>query len=525
MINPLDPNDPVLTGYQQSSQYPGLADMLSQRVHNNPNAIVSPNATVNPQVNPNAIVASNLDAGPQGNPNAIISPYANRSPVASIYRPSLPQPMESAPTLAQQMISMNSLMGADYSQQIGGAIGGFRDASNAYQNNIRALEANDAKLLDEAAKVKAKRDNELAGISGQRQQAATDAANTVASAQAVEEGVQSKASKDINDLYGELRQASQIDPDRFMKSKGAGATLVGALGMVLGGAGAGITGGPNQAAAVIERRINNDIRAQLEKRDGLKDLIAEKRAQIGDARAEMLGTANMVQLQSAQQLLGYAAKAEQVEQLAQGSLEGNAAGMLKNDLRRRAEDKFIQIQGNVAEVGVKGYAAMADAARSKQSLLMGALKSEERQILPNSVIATGPVSLDMAKAVRERISDYNEYMNYINRAEELRKKTGQSGKWLDDKDKREALEISKKLFNIDRKISGSGAALSPAEKEVIEMKNPTSLSIGLYDSVLGEIQARKYATNLGLQGFMQANNVALKRDLQEQQAAQGLRPH
>lgn len=55
---------------------------------------------------------------------------------------------------------------------------------------------------------------------------------------------------------------NKIDPDHYWHSKNTGQKVAGALGMILGGIGAGMTGGPNYAMDSINKAIERDMDAQ-----------------------------------------------------------------------------------------------------------------------------------------------------------------------------------------------------------------------------------------------------------------------
>jgi hypothetical protein len=73
------------------------------------------------------------------------------------------------------------------------------------------------------------------------------------------------AQKENNNLYESVRNM-KVDPNQFWEDGqpggGVGNKILGAISLIVGGAGAGLTGGPNQALAVIQRRIDQNIDAQ-----------------------------------------------------------------------------------------------------------------------------------------------------------------------------------------------------------------------------------------------------------------------
>lgn len=424
------------------------------------------------------------------------------------------------PPSQQEMMAMRMLSGPDYAGGIGDIAGRFASESNAYTKNLRAAADTDAKLIDESVKIKSQRDAELAAVEGKRMASANAAASTMEAAQATEAAVEAKVSKEMGDLYKQYRESADIDPNRFMKNQSTGGAIMSALALAVGGGAAGVLGGPNRAADVLENKINQDIRAQVEKRNGLRDLIAEKREELGDARAKTMSIANMTNLRQAQMMLGYASEYARIEKSAEGTLQGPAAGLMKNELRQRAENLIMGVKQQVADISIKALAHQADAAAQGISAM---LKTGGSQILPNQLVAVGPVSTDMAKAVRERMGDYNEVMGHLDTLEKLRADAGKTGRWT-GQEKYNAMQTSKALFNAKRRITGSGAALSPMEEKLIKMKDPNEVTIGFFDDVLGEIRAEKGVVKRSLQDQLRANNVTLRENVEKQQLTQGWAP-
>jgi len=448
-----------------------------------------------------------------------VVPPAGTSQTVPAYDAALAPSSQPLPT-QQEIMAMQTLREPDYAGSIGMPAARFAAQSNAYTKNIRGLAADDAKLIDESAKVKAARDIELAGIEKKRADTAAAASAAISSAQDAQSAVEENVKKEIGDLYAQYKESADIDPNRFMKNQSTAGAVMSALAMAIGGGAAGVLGGPNRAADAIENRINQDIRAQIEKRNGLKDLINEKREELGDARARAIGTANMVNLKQAQDMLGYAAQYAQIEKTGDSELQRSAAGLMKNELRQKAENNIISVMEKVADLDTKALAHQAEASSQMQSLM---LKQGAGQILPNQIVAVGPVEPDAPKIVSAKLAEYNALQSHLERAEELRAKAGKSGRWQ-GQEKQDALEAAKRAFNAERKYTNSGAALSPKETELIEMKDPNSFTVGLFDDVLGQIKARRTALKRDLGGYLKGYNMVLRDEAEKQQLTQGWTP-
>ena len=68
--------------------------------------------------------------------------------------------------------------------------------------------------------------------------------------------------------------SNQIDPNGFWNSRSVPQKISAAIGMVLGGLGSGLTGGPNYAAQVINNAIDRDVAAQKMNQDNMHAGIA-----------------------------------------------------------------------------------------------------------------------------------------------------------------------------------------------------------------------------------------------------------
>ncbi|MGL4442041.1 MAG: hypothetical protein ACRCU1_00355 [Alsobacter sp.] len=151
-----------------------------------------------------------------------------------------------------------------------------------------------------------------------------------------------KAAQDVADL--------EVDPDRYMASKGTGGRIIAAIAMGLGAFAEGQGGGPNRALEIISKSIDDDIAAQQQqiagRRAGLTDqryLIEQMRA-AGATAEEAALAARSAMLQRAEldtRSIASAATAE--EQRAMGDqLAAQLAGQRETadiDLRARVQGR------------------------------------------------------------------------------------------------------------------------------------------------------------------------------------------
>jgi hypothetical protein len=90
-------------------------------------------------------------------------------------------------------------------------------------------------------------------------------------------------------------QSSKIDPDHYWNSKSTGSKISAVIGMVLGGLGSGLTGGPNVALQSLNKHIENDIESQ-------KINLGKKESLLGrnlQAQGNMMAAMNATRIQMA----------------------------------------------------------------------------------------------------------------------------------------------------------------------------------------------------------------------------------
>lgn len=105
--------------------------------------------------------------------------------------------------------------------------------------------------------------------------------------------------QDINNKFQAADQefqkklsAQKVDPDRYWNAKSTGSKIAAGIGMILSGAGSGVTGQPNLAAKYIEDSINKDIDAQKGEQGKTMNLWKMNRDALGNDLAANLATKN-----------------------------------------------------------------------------------------------------------------------------------------------------------------------------------------------------------------------------------------
>lgn len=79
-------------------------------------------------------------------------------------------------------------------------------------------------------------------------------------------------------------QNQHIDPNHYLASMGTGQHIATSIGLILGGMGAGLTGGPNQALEFLNKQIDRDVNAQTQELGKKENLLSANMRQFGNLR-------------------------------------------------------------------------------------------------------------------------------------------------------------------------------------------------------------------------------------------------
>jgi len=172
------------------------------------------------------------------------------------------------------------------------------------------------------------------GLGNQNLQQAEKATQAGATAEALQGKTAAQALGDANSQVQQIQQQYQdrvkgyqlhdqqlqkqlsqghIDPDRYMNNMDTGSKIAAGLGMIIGGIGSGMTGGPNLAVQQINKSIENDINSQMNDQSKTMNLWKMNKEALQDDTQATLATQN--------QLLSIAkSKAMQAAATAQGPI-------------------------------------------------------------------------------------------------------------------------------------------------------------------------------------------------------------
>lgn len=153
---------------------------------------------------------------------------------------------------------------------------------------------------------------------------------------------QQKAQGDYDAAAKAAREA-HVDPKRFFGDD-AGTTILAVIGSALGGLGAALTGGPNQAMAMINAAIDRDIKAQesalLQKKGAADNALGRLRDETGNLSAAKMAykQAALGYAQNQMDRLGATAKDAELRNALSAELENQVGQSL--DFRMKTE-QFI----------------------------------------------------------------------------------------------------------------------------------------------------------------------------------------
>lgn len=287
----------------------------------------APLAPHNPNVPPQSFTQGVSTTVPSPEEQALSTHQPPPGYDPTIETPPTPAPQSQPQPQPQQAMDPRSALGT--MGIAGSGLPAGYDAALAKQK--RALQMKAEAEAREAATQEAIRADQL------RRGAEIEAAGQAKLAEVEKEGEQLK--QDIAE--------SKIDPKRLYSSMGTGNKLLGAIGMLLTGAGGG------DPMAIINKSIDRDIEAQKENLAGKNNLLAYNMKKTGDIKQATAQT-KLDLLNSVEVKLKQVASVAQGENAKAAALAGMAAldqqrAMLKAQLAQAAAVQFATVQETTAK--------------------------------------------------------------------------------------------------------------------------------------------------------------------------------
>ena len=267
---------------------------------------------------------------------------------------------------------------------------------------------------------------------------------------------------------------AKIDPNQFWATRSTGQKISAAIGMMLGGLGSGLTGGPNPVIQLVDNAIQRDLDAQaanLKQKNTLLSLHMQEGADLAQARqlarADMLDASAAMLQRVSVKFAGERAQANAQAQIAdltrRAALERQAVAAQGLDMSL----KGLQIEGAKVALGAQAAALAAAknaAASGNVQAIMESLDEKKRERAVFDFASNGQVvglhfapSKERAKEAQDAVKDYTTSLAALNDLRELRRQIGTGGA-ISPTTRARANQIQKVLVGTMRlALSGQGA--------------------------------------------------------------------
>lgn len=256
-----------------------------------------------------------------------------------------------------------------------------------------------------------------------------------------------------------------IDAKKYVNSMSTGGKISTAIGLILGGLGSGLSGGPNVAAQFLQKQIDSDMEAQkanLGKKENLLSHNLQRTKNLNEAYA-------MTRIQQNDLVAAHLRQAAGTAQNQAGAAAAiNAAGVLDAQSSNLEKDlmtfKAQQLTTNDAS-----------SAQQKINVLSLTNPKEAEHLRERFVPGMGIANTaDDAKKMKEINTDASGARDSIKRLKEI---NNISGKAFSPELRAEAYSISKSLIGqLNRSFTGGGP-MSQGEQELLASiaNNPTEI--------------------------------------------------
>lgn len=236
--------------------------------------------------------------------------------------------------------------------------------------------------------------------------------------------------KRVEDSIKAMSEHPDIDPNRYLGKMDTGGRVLTAIGLILGGMGAGLTGGPNQALQYLQTQIDRDIEAQ----------------RLGVEKKRSLYTANLQMLKDEDA----AAEMTRAQMLEMAKLKLNQAAL-------QSADKAAIARSQVA-IGALTAAQEGPLSRLAQSQVMSQMAAQPMQ---NPAVVRTYIEMLPKQQQKDATREYDRYSDIVNINEtiipemERIANLGIAGKALSFKERADIENLNKKLLTVSGKLASS----------------------------------------------------------------------
>jgi hypothetical protein len=268
--------------------------------------------------------------------------------------------------------------------------------SEAVQAPESAFEKEMKVTAETGEKVKSIQEQEASKEAQVYQTAATDIQNLAAKASSEKQRLQK-----MMDQVNQSIMNNEIDPGRYMANMGTVGKISTTLGLILGGIGAGMTGGPNLAYKALESAIDRDVESQKLDLNKKNNLLTAYYKMYGDV--EQAEAATKAQIMSLVQL--------KANQLAAQSKSAQASEQNKL-FQAQLESKKEQYQNQQAQLAAdRQLSQMTQAPTAERPSDEQIYSYIDRRNLPDKAKADTKDAYTDYQAAMQGISDFKEIMS------------------------------------------------------------------------------------------------------------------
>jgi predicted RNA binding protein YcfA (HicA-like mRNA interferase family) len=319
--------------------------------------------------------------------------------------------------------------------------------------------------------------------------------------------------QEMNDYIGQadkeaadFAEANRVDPNRYWSSMNTGNKIQAALAIALGGIGAGMAGGENQALKIINKAIDADIDAQKENKNSLYNVMLSKHKRHETALAVAKGDA-LQKVQNALNTFTVQAKTAESQQ---------GAAKLANDL-------------DLQKMAYTDYYRKKNASDylETQAVKGANLRPEEINLLPKDtqerfINGVGKASNPQtAIKIRETKANADDINDMLDKLEIIR---SQSGRELTPSVAAERADTLAKVLigKLREPVLGPGT-MNPEEYKRLQVMIPVVTDIAtLDDNVFARLGIVRDIVNTNLDNKIKAEGIIAKPRPKKQENAPGM---
>lgn len=239
-----------------------------------------------------------------------------------------------------------------------------------------------------------------------------------------------KYDKLVSDSVQAMASHPDIDPNRYLGSMDTGGKILTAIGLILGGMGSGLTGGPNLAMDFLQKTIERDIEAQKLAVDKKKTLYGANLQLLKNAEAAAAMTEAQMNDMTKLKLMQAATKSGDKEAMAKAQV---AAGQL-TAAKEAPLAKLAQIQSTL-QLYAKPVHTDVEAQSIVSSLKGIAQKNADSEL--------------------KRYNDISDIQNTIIPEMERIANLGIAGKAFSFKERADIENLNKKLLTVSGRLASS----------------------------------------------------------------------